>query len=233
MSAAAMQNCYSSERSCETAERLQALIQVVRFFHGRGWTPATSSNFSCRDADSATVFHISASGLDKGELDVQDFITLNLHDDPHISPPECSPDRKPSAETRLHALIYRLYPKVGVVLHCHSVNGTVLSRLHEKRGGIDFEQFEILKAFEGIRTHEARLRLPVFPNDQDMHRLSSVVETALTHTDVAEREIEQAPGFMLSGHGLYAWGETIAQARRHMEAFEFLFEVTLKLRLYD
>jgi len=29
----------------------------------------------------------------------------------------------------------------------------------------------------------------------------------------------------LSQHGLYTWGESVAEARRHLEALEFLFEV--------
>ena len=34
-----------------------------------------------------------------------------------------------------------------------------------------------------------------------------------------------AHGVLLRRHGLYTWGESIAGARRHLEALEFLFEV--------
>ena len=33
-----------------------------------------------------------------------------------------------------------------------------------------------------------------------------------------------APGFLIAGHGLYAWGRDVAEARRHVEGFDFLFE---------
>jgi methylthioribulose-1-phosphate dehydratase len=34
-----------------------------------------------------------------------------------------------------------------------------------------------------------------------------------------------AHGVLLSRHGLYTWGQSVAEARRHLEALEFLFEV--------
>ena len=34
----------------------------------------------------------------------------------------------------------------------------------------------------------------------------------------------KAPGFLIAGHGLYAWGRNIDEARRHVEGLEFLFE---------
>jgi|GEM_PF-6747725 len=35
------------------------------------------------------------------------------------------------------------------------------------------------------------------------------------------------PGFLLAGHGLYGWGSSIAEAKRHIEVFEFLMECRL------
>jgi methylthioribulose-1-phosphate dehydratase len=37
-------------------------------------------------------------------------------------------------------------------------------------------------------------------------------------------------GYLIDGHGLYAWGRDMAEARRHLEAFEFLFDCELQLR---
>ena len=33
---------------------------------------------------------------------------------------------------------------------------------------------------------------------------------------------------LLSRHGLYTWGQSVAEARRHLEALEFLFEVEVR-----
>ena len=54
-------------------------------------------------------------------------------------------------------------------------------------------------------------------NDQDMTRLAGVVARTLdAHPD--------AHAFLLRRHGLYTWGDTLADAERHVEILEFLFE---------
>jgi methylthioribulose-1-phosphate dehydratase len=201
---------------------LQQLIEAIHFLHAHGWTPATSSNFSCRTSESAPGFWISISGLDKEALNPNDFIVVDYagqiinKEQAHI---------RPSAETLLHALIYRLYPQAKVVMHCHSVNGTVLSKLYETEQGLWLKNFELLKGFEGIKTHDTQIWLPIFPNAQDMECLAQQVEKECLNWKLLY-------GFMLAGHGLYTWGETVAQAKRHVEVFEFLFEAILKLRSY-
>ena len=37
-------------------------------------------------------------------------------------------------------------------------------------------------------------------------------------------------GYLIAGHGLYAWGRDIAEARRHLDAFEFMLGCELELR---
>ena len=37
--------------------------------------------------------------------------------------------------------------------------------------------------------------------------------------------------YLIRGHGLYAWGATVDQARHRVEALEFLFECELYERL--
>jgi methylthioribulose-1-phosphate dehydratase len=38
-------------------------------------------------------------------------------------------------------------------------------------------------------------------------------------------------GFLLAKHGLYTWGRDLAEARRHIEIHEFLFEVVARSRM--
>jgi methylthioribulose-1-phosphate dehydratase len=76
----------------------------------------------------------------------------------------------------------------------------------------------MLKGLEGVKTHEHREWIPVFRNDQDIPALAGKVEAELDRDPASH-------GFLLAGHGLYTWGEDLAQARRHIEIFEFLFAV--------
>jgi methylthioribulose-1-phosphate dehydratase len=102
------------------------------------------------------------------------------------------------------------------------VNATVLSRL-SPQDFIEFEDYELQKAFSGISTHESRVRVPIFDNDQDIARLAAKVQPWLdAHPDCV--------GYLIRGHGLYTWGAQMSDALRQIEAFEFLFECELKTR---
>ncbi|MBV8654993.1 MAG: methylthioribulose 1-phosphate dehydratase, partial [Candidatus Eremiobacteraeota bacterium] len=184
----------------------------ARFAAERGWVPATSGNFSCRL--SATQIAVTRSGLDKGALSgPHDFAVVGL-DEP--LPPGVS------AETPLHVARYRKEPSIGAVVHIHSLAATVLSRVLADRGAIELEGFEMHKALSGFTTHESNVRLPIFPNAQDTEQLARTVEAAIAGSGV--------PGYLLAGHGLYAWGTTMDQARRHVEGLEFLLRCSLEER---
>lgn len=189
------------------------LITNVRELAQAGWTPATSSNFSQRlDARHAAI---TVSGRDKGRLTEADIMVVDFDGAPVGS------DHRPSAETLLHTQLYRRFPEVGCVLHTHSRTQTVASRLYAPRGHVRFEGYELQKAFHGNHTHEGAMDVPVFPNTQDMPELAQCVERAL----------DAGPlwGYLIDGHGLYAWGRDMAEARRHLEAFEFLLGCELDL----
>jgi methylthioribulose-1-phosphate dehydratase len=180
-----------------------------------GWTPATSSNFSMRlDADHIAV---TVSGRDKGRLGADDVMVVDLNGR------AVDTDLRPSAETLLHTQLYARFPDVGAVLHTHSRVQTVASRLFAAEGAVELSGYELLKAFSGIPTHATALRVTVFPNTQDMAELAAQVEHLLDRG-------EPCFGYLIDGHGLYAWGRDMAETRRHLEAFEFLLACELDLR---
>ncbi|SEN04768.1 methylthioribulose-1-phosphate dehydratase [Pseudomonas sp. ok272] len=198
-----------------TREQLaQQIIDAGRFLYGRGWSPATSSNYSVRLSASEAL--LTVSGKHKGQLAADDVLATDLAGN------SLEPGKKPSAETLLHTQLYRWRADIGAVLHTHSVNATVLSRLL-RSDSITFEDYELQKAFSGIATHESKVRVPIFDNDQDIQRLASRVQPWLeAHPDCV--------GYLIRGHGLYTWGPTMNDALRQIEAFEFLFECELKMR---
>ncbi|MFN4263679.1 MAG: methylthioribulose 1-phosphate dehydratase [Thioalkalivibrionaceae bacterium] len=201
------------ENTLQFQAAVQLLAEAGRRFAARGWVPATAGNFSAR-LDQHRIA-ITVSGRHKGELDTSGLMVVDL--DGNV----LSPGKKPSAETFLHIIMYRRDPLLGCVLHTHSVNATVLSRLHSQ--GLVLDRYEVLKAFPGVETHESRLEIPVFPNDQDIPRLAAQVDALL------ERE-PGLTGYLIEGHGLYTWGPDVASAMRHIEAFEFLFDCEITQR---
>jgi methylthioribulose-1-phosphate dehydratase len=57
--------------------------------------------------------------------------------------------------------------------------------------------------------------VPVLANDQNLERLSALATPLLP----------AAPqGLLIAGHGLYAWGDDLPSAQRHLEILEFLLE---------
>ena len=183
-----------------------------RFAAARGWVPATAGNFSHR-LDAATAL-VTRSGIDKGAIGPGDVAAVPL----------AGPiPGGMSAETPLHLARYRFGAGVGAVVHVHTVAATVLSRAAEAAGELRLSGFEMQKAFAGIATHAGEVVVPVFANDQDTAALAERIEARLG-------SMAAVPGYLLSGHGVYAWGATMVDARRHLEAFEFLFACLIEER---
>lgn len=192
-----------------------ALATNVRELAALGWTPATSSNFSMRVGD--THLAITVSGRDKGRLTREDVMLVDLDGRP------VDDDRRPSAETALHLQIYARFPHTGVVLHTHSRTQSVASRLFADAGVVELRGWELQKAITGFDSHDSTLALPVFPNTQHMPELTAQVDAWID----AGKPLH---AYLIEGHGIYAWGRDMREARRHLEALEFLLTCELDLR---
>lgn len=190
---------------------IEEIAAFGRFAASRGWVPATSGNFSRRiDADRVAM---TRSGVDKGAIAGEDVAVLSL---------DAPLPRGVSAEAPLHLARYRTDPAIGAIFHVHTIASTVLSQLDAEGGCVRSDGFEMHKAI-GANTHDSTIEIPVFRNDQDTAALAKTVETRLGRAAAV-------PGFLLAGHGLYAWGATAADARRHVEGLEFLLACHLEER---
>ena len=200
----------------------KALAGIGRRFYDRGWVLGTSGNFSAVVSQQPLTLAITPSGAHKGQLTGDEF--LRIDGAGHVPGASRSGKRaqavltaaRPSAETALHLLLVR-HRGAGAVLHTHSVWSTILSGRHAAARGVAIEGYEMLKGLAGVSTHAHSEWIPIVPNDQDMTRLAGVVERALAAHPAAH-------AFLLERHGLYTWGATIADAERHVEILEFLFE---------
>jgi len=186
----------------------EALVAAGRAMHARGWVPATSGNLSVRHPDGG--LYISPSGVDKGALVASAFV--------HVDADGAAHGGAPSAELGLHQLVYAREPEAQIVLHAHSTNAVLLSR--RVGAEVALHGFELQKALRGVVTHDIVVRIPVLDNDQDMTALAPRVSAALDHTG-------SRWAFVLRGHGIYAWGRTVSEAMRHLEALDVLFACAL------
>lgn len=195
-------------------EAARGLAAVGRRLYGHGWSPATSSNYSARLNDGHAA--ITRSGRDKGLLDETDIMVVDLDGRP------LGDDGKPSAETLLHTQLYRRSPEIGAVLHTHSHAATVLT-MHWPGNSLTLEGYELLKALDGVQTHDTRLTIPIFENTQDIAALAREVDAAMDRGAASH-------AYLIRGHGLYTWARDLPVCYRQLEALETMLAVTLDRR---
>jgi methylthioribulose-1-phosphate dehydratase len=192
-------------------ELVRQLQENAHWISQKDWCPATGGNFSVRLNDEH--FLITASGCDKGQLKRTDLLQVSLQG--KTLPNEGTP----SAEMPVHNFLYNNLPETGAVLHTHSINATVFSRAIEGDAW-SISGYEMQKAISGYNKHTDTLTLPVLNNSQDMHELVNAL------SDSMKSHIFPY-GFLVRGHGLYAWGKDLPEARRHLEGLEFLISCEL------
>jgi methylthioribulose-1-phosphate dehydratase len=186
------------------------LAEIGRQCYARGWVLGTSGNFSAVVNRDPLRVAITTSGVDKGTLSAGEFVEIDEHGK------VVAGSGRPSAEASLHLAITGARG-AGAVLHTHSIWSTILSDAATE-DGLAIEGYEMLKGLDGVGTHQHREWLPILDNTQDWAAAVPEVEAMLA-------EQPKAHGFVIRRHGLYTWGRDLAEARRHVEVLEFLFEV--------
>lgn len=192
------------------------LLAAGQYLHSQGAVPATSGNLSAR-IDGERVA-ITRSGCHKGYLEAGDIMQVNLAG-------ESLDGNTPSAETLLHTGLYARYEGLGAVLHSHSPAAVLASRLF--KDAVVLEDAELLKALRGVHTHETRVIVPIFANTQDIAELAEEVDGYLAANDETG---SNCYGYIIAGHGLYTWGESVSEALRHVEALEFLLNIENRVK---
>ena len=186
----------------------EELVAVSRYFHSKGWSLASSSNYSCKLGDNKIL--ITKSGKDKSTLQMNDLMTVDLKG--KALEPEGA---RASAETLLHCQVYQVESEISCVLHTHSKFVTALS-MNSSLDRVVLKGYEMLKALPVVSTHDVSVVIPIVNNSQDMNQLIE--------------ELNEHPGrqgmvaYIIRGHGLYTWGSSVLQAKLQAEAIEFLVE---------
>lgn len=180
----------------------------------RDWFFGTSGNLSIKVKDDPLRFLVTASGKDKRKRTAEDFLLVDGEG--------CSAEDtelKPSAETLIHSEVYKR-TSAGCCLHVHTVDNNVISELYSDQGSITFRGQELIKAF-GIWDEDGAITIPIVPNPS---HIPTLTEGMLPYVN------DQYYGVLIRNHGITVWGKNGQTAKKHLEAFEFLFQVHLKLK---
>lgn len=194
-------------------QRWDELADIKRVLAKRDWFPGTSGNLAIKVSDEPVQFLVTASGKDKTKETDEDFLLVDREGKPvketHL---------KPSAETLLHVEIFNK-TKAGCSLHVHTVDNNVISELYGDKGSITFKGQEIIKAF-GLWDEDAEFTIPIIYNHAHIPTLAA---------DFSEFVKEDAGAVLIRNHGITAWGRDALEAKKFLEASEFLFSYHLKL----
>ena len=196
------------------AARWLELADIKDELATRDWFPGTSGNLAIRVSDDPLEFLVTASGRDKRKRTPEDFVHVDA-----AGRLIGKQNGRPSAETLLHVEVFNR-TDATCSLHVHTVDNNVISELHAARGEVAFTGQEIIKALD-FWDEDAVVRVPIIENHADIPTLAAAF---------APHVQASAGAVLIRNHGITVWGETPAAAKRYLEAYEFLFSYTLKLR---
>lgn len=200
-------------------EEKQAALDKLRSFTSefavRGWFPGNSGNLSLRVGGFSPdqfYFAVSAAGKDKAVAVSEEFLFV----DPAGNP--CETTRlKPCKETPVHAKIYRM-TGCGAIYHVHTVYNNLLSEYFGDQGYVSAQGNDLIKEF-GIWETNAEVQIPILPNYADILSIAKQIPGTFK---------PEIPAILLRNHGIFVWGKDAFEAKRRLEAFEFIFEVVYR-----
>jgi methylthioribulose-1-phosphate dehydratase len=200
-------------------QNLNQLSELIRNLHSKGHNPATSGNYSLRSSIDTNLAFVSESGIDKSIFTKDCFIPMKIDSkEKDLS----FANKKPSDETEVHLTILE-NSDAFCVLHSHMLEALWFADMNAGKAFADIKYLELLKGFSGVKTHETIIQIPIFENTQDIKSLAESIKF----------KIDLDPncyGILLAGHGIYVWGKSIEEAKRHLEVFEYVFKYYLGKR---
>lgn len=204
--------------STQDFEAMKKLAALVRVMNTQGHNPATSGNYSLRSSAHPEIAFVSESGIDKAQFTENNFLPL-YHETRKMHESYVNSGKKSSDETDIHLTIYQI-TEANCVLHSHMLNALFFADLFPGKDFAIIKGLELLKIFRGIKTHDVEIQIPIFDNTQDIRELSERVKPAI---------LSQPNNYalILRGHGIYTWGRSVEEARRHLEALEYIFNYYL------
>lgn len=192
----------------------EELADIKDELANRDWFMGTSGNLAIKVSNQPVQFLVTASGKDKTKRTNEDFLLVDgsgiAVENTHL---------KPSAETLLHCAIYEK-TNASCSLHIHTVANNVISELYGEEGKIVFQGQELIKAFD-LWEEDAILTIPIISNYAHIPMLA---KEFACHINADKGAV------LIRNHGITVWGKDGFEAKKLLEACEFLFQYQLTLQ---
>jgi methylthioribulose-1-phosphate dehydratase len=193
------------------------LITAAGHFYQRGWMVGTAGNLSARMPDGS--FWITASGRNKGQLYLGDFVRIAPNGTVLEQP---SPDSRPSAETSIHQVIYSLFPDAQACYHVHSIEANLVSHFTDG-DTLPLPPLEMLKGL-GVWEEHPQVVVPVFANYLEVPRIASDIR------EYFKAASSSMSVLLIRNHGVTVWASSPETAYNYLEIAEYIFRYMVAAR---
>ena len=191
----------------------------VQFFEA-GWVTGTGGSISIRHGER---IYMTPSGVQKERIQPDELYVLGVAGEILAVPtrkPGCrDPKLSDCAPLFLHAFQQR---NAGAVLHSHAICCNLVTSIFEGQSEFRISHQEMIKGINGYGYFDD-LVIPIIENTAWEHELAdSLGETIARYP--------KACAVLVRRHGMYVWGDTWEQAKRHGECLHYLFEVAINMQ---
>jgi methylthioribulose 1-phosphate dehydratase/enolase-phosphatase E1 len=195
-------------------QEIRSLVcELCRQFYQLGWVTGTGGSISIRHEEN--IF-MTPSGVQKERIQPDELFIVDFKGE-IIKAPEAkgggSAKLSDCAPLFLHAYNQR---NAGAVLHSHGLYCNLVTLLCEGRNEFRISQQEMIKGIEGHGYFD-ELVIPIIENTAWEHELADSLGATIAN-------YPKACAVLVRQHGMYVWGKTWEQAKRHGECLHYLFE---------
>ncbi|HBB31700.1 MAG TPA: methylthioribulose 1-phosphate dehydratase [Cyanobacteria bacterium UBA8803] len=193
------------------------LIAAAGHFYQLGWMVGTAGNLSARMPDGS--FWITASGRNKGQLTLGDFIRM-ASDGTVVEQPNA--EVRPSAETSIHQAIYSLFPEARSCYHVHSIEANLVSCFTDG-DELPLPPLEMLKGL-GVWDENPNVTIPLFANHFEVPRIAREI------CDRFKVKLPLVKALLIRNHGVTVWAASPEEAYNYLEVAEYIFRYMVAAR---
>lgn len=192
----------------------EVICYLLREFYRLGWCTGSGGGISIKDSDDC--LWMAPSGVHKEFVREEELFSVDLAG--NITQFPAKTNLKISECTPLFLQAYKLRA-AGAVLHSHSVNALLISRLFETE--FVCKDLEMIKGLVGHKNSEW-CRVPIIENTEFECDLTDSLKNAII-------AYPRSHAVIVRNHGVYIWGPTWEKAKIHAECYEYLFRAIVKM----
>ena len=114
-----------------------------------------------------------------------------------------------------------LFILLGAAIHSHGIPCNLVSLLFEGKSEYRIRNQEMIKGIAGYGYRD-ELVIPIIDNTPVEYELTASL-------DAAVMKYPRSIAVLVRHHGIYVWGSSWEEAKRHAECLHYLFELSLKM----